>query len=185
MTPAEQDALVPSIKQAVAGRLRLDDPGAVAVEIERSADIAGLALFSAWSTAGRGRDFVNGLARADGSVETDARRAIEEVLAAWEAGGDPGPRSKAEVVAFLLTGAGMAEVVDDSHPPSHEPGPVVAGKLAPPLETSGGLLFWIDGREGLARVEVTRGEKGVDCEVVQGFEFEEGTYDPAGFDGDI
>jgi hypothetical protein len=170
--------LTEAICGSVAPKLKVP-PEEVHVHLLRSAALPEHVVFNA--TKKRGSD-VNGLVLPGGEVVAGARQALEVVLSAWGAEPSPSPRERAEVVSWLLASERQVQVIDAENRPRTEPGPVVAAMVGPPEVDGGVLRFWWESRTGLARVEVSIGRKGVDHEIVQAFEIEDGTYDPAGFD---
>ena len=178
MTDDELDGLV---KEAVAPRLKVE-PKAVTVSLHRSPSLGDHVVFNANRAKGSG---VNGLVTPAGDVVAGGEQALEVVFDLWGDDGSVPADERAEIVTWLLGGHRHVRVVHLREPLEDEPGPVVAGMLAPPVLEGGVLRFWWSSRTGLARVEVSKGRKGLDHEVVQAFEFEDGTYDPAGFDAEV
>jgi hypothetical protein len=183
VTDPTDQAAADAARDAVATELGAD-PQSVAVQLLPEPVVPGLRVFSAWDASARARHQVNGVVT-DGTVVTELEPALGAVLDAWAARGGPDATTRAEVVASLLLGAGIARLVDDEHPPDDPPGPVVADLVGPPEATEDRVRFWFEWRAGLARAEVERRRRGIEHEIVQAFEFENGTYDPAGFDADF
>ena len=174
MTDDELDALV---REAVAPTLKVP-PDEVTVKLLRAPSLPDHVVFNA--TRARGTT-VNGLVAADGEVIAGLP-SLAVAFDVWGAEPPPSPADRAEVVAWILAGDRHVRVVDEAHPAEAEMGPLVRAMVGPPELDDDVLRFWWESRTGLARVEVSVGRRGVDHEIVQAFEIEDGTYDPAGFD---